>query len=59
MTDTELEQRYQEIEHFLKSLAWAKECGLETEFMLSFLQDFEQTKSIPSAVWFADCEWDL
>jgi hypothetical protein len=59
MTDAELEQRYNEIDQFLKALAWAKQCGLETEFMLSFLQDFEQTKSIPSAIWFADCEWDL
>jgi enoyl-[acyl-carrier-protein] reductase (NADH) len=57
--DEELQKRYAEINRFLEALAWANECGLKMEFMDSFLQDYEQTKSIPSAVWFAECEWDL
>lgn len=46
------------IDRFFNSLAWAKEHGLEHEYMRSFLQDFAETKSITSAVDFAECEWD-
>lgn len=53
------EQRRAEVENFIKTFEWAKENGLECEFVESFLQDFESTKSIPSAIWFASCEWDL
>jgi LAS superfamily LD-carboxypeptidase LdcB len=61
MTDIndEYAKKLNEVYGLLKTLAWAKECGLEYEFMVSFLEDYENTKSVPSAVWFATCEWDL
>lgn len=52
-------ERYASIEHFLKYLDWAKENGVEIEFMNSFLQDYSYNSNINQAVWFAVCEWDL
>lgn len=48
-----------EVEHLLRSLQWAKDNGLELEYLVSFLEDFRSTGSVMEAVWFAECEWDL
>jgi hypothetical protein len=58
-SDNEFAKQLAEVRGFLVSLGWAKQQGLEAEFMISFLQDYAITKDIASAVWFADCEWDL
>lgn len=50
---------FDDIDQLIDALAWARECGLEHEFLEFFLNDYATTKSIPSAIWYANCEWDL
>ena len=47
------------LERFFEALSWAKQNGLEYEFMESFLVDFASTESVLSAIAFANREWDL
>ena len=47
------------LERFFEALSWAKQNGLEYEFMESFLVDFASTGSVLSAIAFAEREWDL
>jgi hypothetical protein len=44
---------------FIASLEWAKECGLELEFMTFFFEEFKRSKSVYESIWYANCEWDL
>lgn len=48
-----------EITNFLDALAWAKECGLQYEFMEFFLRDYGNNKNVREAIHYANCEWDL
>ena len=43
----------------MNSFLWARSCGLEKEWFESFLQDYESTIDVSSAVSFANREWDL
>jgi hypothetical protein len=58
MTTTTIDSR-EAVDAFLKALEWAKECGLQYEFTEFFLDDFSRTKDVYSAIWYANCEWDL
>jgi hypothetical protein len=49
----------QELSAFFSALEYAKLNGLEYEFMEFFLRDYGNEKSVPGAIWYANCEWDL
>jgi hypothetical protein len=48
-----------ELDGFFDALRWAKECGLEYEFMEFFLRDYGNNKDVNAAIFYANCEWDL
>lgn len=50
---------YSEEYNFLASLAYAKEMGLEVEWVVTFLSDFRQTGNVHSSIQHANREWDL
>jgi len=50
---------HKEITNFFDALEWATKCGLQYEFMEFFLRDYGNNKSVPGAIWYANCEWDL
>lgn len=58
MTEEDRQIR-QELSAFFSALKWAKVNGLEYEFMEFFLREYGIGKSVPNAIWYANCEWDL
>jgi hypothetical protein len=49
----------EELNALFDALRHAKKNGLEYEFMEFFLSDYGNNKSVPGAIWYANCEWDL
>lgn len=43
----------------LEAILWAKECGLTSEFITFFLDEFKRCGNVYDAIWYANCEWDL
>lgn len=49
----------QELKKFFSALSWAKANGLHYEFMEFFLRDYGNNKDVKTAIFYANCEWDL
>ena len=43
----------------LDAILWAKKCGLTSEFVTFFLDEFKRTNDVYASIWYANCEWDL
>ncbi len=43
----------------IEAIKWASECGLTSEFITFFLDEFKRCGNVYDAIWYANCEWDL
>lgn len=57
--DQEYEKMRGELSALIAAIDNARANGLEYEFLEFFLRDYKTSGSIPEAIWYADCEWDL
>lgn len=53
------EEQINDAKAFENAYANAKECGMETEFFVYFMDDIRRGESVTEAIWYAYCEWDL
>jgi hypothetical protein len=53
------EEQINDAKAFAAAYANAKECGMETEFFVFFLDDIRRGESVAEAIWYATLEWDL
>lgn len=47
------------VKTLIESIKWARESGLEVEFVQFFLDEFKRTGNVYESIWYANCEWDL
>ena len=59
MIDETIEKSMKEAKTLFEAIKWGKQHGLETEFLMCFLEEFKQGVSVDDAIWSANCEWDL
>jgi hypothetical protein len=53
------EDKVKQTKDFIASLNWARDCGLELEFVEFFLDEFKRTGNVYESIWYANREWDL
>ncbi len=51
--------KMKDLRGFADCVKWAREQGMEVEFVDAAIYALERGESLTEAIWFANCEWDL
>lgn len=54
-----MENKIEDLEHLINFVEWAKQHGLQIEFLDTFIEQIKLGKSIRESYYFSNYEWDL